>query len=134
MVLVELMTGRRPFWDQNHDTDLILKISDGSRPPIVTNALQRYIELMQGCWHADPEKRPTAAELRKKLYDIHFNESIANPTEINVSSDIGPTTIHSNAIYKSRPLSAMIKPAESTSLKSHRITSKPGKPIISTSI
>ena len=38
MIMWELMTGRRPFWDQNHDTDLIIKICDGLRPPIVTNA------------------------------------------------------------------------------------------------
>ena len=130
MIMWELMTGRRPFWDQNHDTDLILEISDGSRPPIVTNAPEGYIELMQKCWHADPEKRPTAAELRDEIYDIYINES-KNLTKIIESSGIGPIkSNHSGAIYKSRPLSAMIKSAESTrSLKSQRITSKPGKPI-----
>ncbi|CAI2168015.1 18481_t:CDS:2, partial [Funneliformis geosporum] len=38
MIMWELMTGRRPFWDQNYDTELIMKICDGFRPPIVTNA------------------------------------------------------------------------------------------------
>ena len=28
MIMWELMTGRRPFWDRNHDTDLILEIVD----------------------------------------------------------------------------------------------------------
>ena len=129
------MTGRRPFWDQNHDTDLILKISDGLRPPVVTNAPEGYIELMQECWYSDTEKRLTATELKRKVGEIHINGS-RNFTEIIVLSDIGP--IKSNnlgAIYKSRPLSAMIKSAESTrSLKSQRITSKPDKPIISASI
>ena len=45
MIMWELMTGRRPFWDQNHDTNLIIEICDGFRPPIVTNAPEGYIEL-----------------------------------------------------------------------------------------
>src|SRR5436305_5751948 len=54
MIMWELMTGRRPFWNENHDTDLIIKICDGHRPPIVGNAPEGYIELMQECWHSDP--------------------------------------------------------------------------------
>ena len=38
MIMWELMTGRIPFWDRNHDTELIFEICDGLRPPIVTNA------------------------------------------------------------------------------------------------
>jgi hypothetical protein len=38
----EFMTGRRPFWDRNHDTELIIDIYDGLRPPIVTNAPEGY--------------------------------------------------------------------------------------------
>ncbi|RIA88849.1 hypothetical protein C1645_825730 [Glomus cerebriforme] len=41
------MTGRRSFWNKTHDTDLIIKICDGLRPPIVTNAPEGYIELMK---------------------------------------------------------------------------------------
>src|ERR1043165_10105006 len=29
MIMWELMTGRRPFWDQNNNTELIIKICDG---------------------------------------------------------------------------------------------------------
>ena len=43
MIMWELMTGRRPFWDRSHDTDLIIEICDGLRPPIVTNAPEGYI-------------------------------------------------------------------------------------------
>ena len=47
-----------------------------------------------------------------------------NATKIIKSSDIGPiTTKNPGAIYKSRPLSAMIKSAESTrTLRSQSIT------------
>ncbi|CAB4435302.1 unnamed protein product [Rhizophagus irregularis] len=92
MIMWELMTGRRPFWDHDHDTDLIIKICDGFRPPIVTNAPEGYVKLMQRCWHSDPNKRSTATELH-----------------------IGPVkSINPGAIYKSRSLSEMIKSAEST--------------------
>ncbi|CAB4420352.1 unnamed protein product [Rhizophagus irregularis] len=121
MIMWELMTGRRPFWDKNHDAELIIEICDGVRPPIVTNAPEGYVELMKECWHSDPNKRPTANDLSKifdeggKLYYEHFS------TEIIKSPDIGPIINNPNAIYKSRPLSAMIKSAESTrSLKIQR--------------
>ncbi len=124
VIMWELMTGRRPFWDQNHDTDLIIKISDGLRPPIVTNAPEGYIKLMQKCWHADPNKRPTATYIDSKIKKFWKWEQLV-PTEIIKSPDIGPvTTKHQGAIYKSGPLSIMIKSKEtSRSLKSQNIIS-----------
>src|SRR5581483_2807509 len=83
MIMWELMTGRKPFWDENEDSELILKIFKGFRPPIVTNAP------MKECWDSDPKKRPIATELNEKIKDIVKNEW-DNPTEIIESSDIGP--------------------------------------------
>src|ERR1043166_8081732 len=109
-----------PFWDQIHDAELIIKICDGFRPPIVTNAPVGYIELMQECWHSDPEKRPTASNLIEKIKiikDYRWTEVIKSP-------DIGPITNNPGAVYKSTALSAMIKSAESTrSLRSQSIIS-----------
>ncbi|CAB4421461.1 unnamed protein product [Rhizophagus irregularis] len=70
MVMWELMTSRRPFWDRSHDTDLIIDICDGLRPPIVTNAPEGYIELMEECWHSNPEKRSSATDIHDKLNKI----------------------------------------------------------------
>uniref|UniRef100_U9T085 Serine-threonine/tyrosine-protein kinase catalytic domain-containing protein n=1 Tax=Rhizophagus irregularis (strain DAOM 181602 / DAOM 197198 / MUCL 43194) TaxID=747089 RepID=U9T085_RHIID len=116
------MTGRRPFWDRSHDTELIINICDGLRPPIVTNAPNGYIELMEECWHSDPEKRPHATDIYDKIDKIYKEESKncdnKNPTEIVKSSDIGPVTNNPNAIYKSRNLSGMIQSA--ISLRSSR--------------
>ena len=128
MIMWELMTGRRPFWDQDHDTDLIIRICDGLHPPIVTNAPKSYIELMQECWNLDPKKRPTAADMLKKIEDICRieleNKMNQNPTKIIKSPDIRPlTTKNPGAIYKSRPLSKMVKSAGSTrNLSSRSIT------------
>ncbi|POG71114.1 kinase-like domain-containing protein [Rhizophagus irregularis DAOM 181602=DAOM 197198] len=129
MIMWELMVGRRPFWDRNHNTELIIEICDGLRPSIITNAPEGYIDLMKECWHSDPEKRPTAAEVSKKIQEIWRIDTIFggySKTKIIISSDIGPvTTNNPDAIYKSRYLSGMIKSAASTrSLRSQSITVK----------
>ena len=126
MIMWELMTGRKPFWDKIHDTDLIIEICDGLRPPIVTNAPEGYIDLMQECWHSDPNKRPTTTDILNQFsYDgiLDYFKERNNPTKIIESPDIGPiTTNNPGAIYKSRSLSIMIKSAEST--RSLKIQSK----------
>ena len=89
IIMWELMTGRKPFWDQNDNVELMIKIRDGLRPPIITNAPKDYIELMQECWDYDPNKRPMAVKIHKKLIDIRSVE-MKNLTEIIKSLDIGP--------------------------------------------
>jgi hypothetical protein len=107
------MTGRRPFWDKNHDIYLIIEICDGLRPPIVTNAPEGYIELMRECWRSDPNERPTTVDIDSRLIKI-YDQEYQNPTKIIESPDIGPVAIkNSGAIYKSRPLSGMIQSAMS---------------------
>jgi serine/threonine protein kinase len=61
MIMWELMVGRRPFWDRNHNRELMIEICDGLRPPIITNAPEGYIDLMKECWHSDPEKKTTSS-------------------------------------------------------------------------
>ncbi|GBC08892.1 hypothetical protein RclHR1_08470003 [Rhizophagus clarus] len=126
MIMWEFMTGRSPFWDENHDTELIIKIYDGLRPPIVTNAPEGYIELMKKCWHSDPNKRPTTAHVWNRINFMWNNESQNEsnqaPTKIIESTDIGPVTKNNPAaIYMSRPSSHMIQTA--MSLRSSRIQS-----------
>ncbi|RIA91182.1 kinase-like domain-containing protein [Glomus cerebriforme] len=112
MIMWEFMTGRRPFWDRIHDTELIIEICDGLRPPIITNAPEGYIDLMKKCWHSDSDKRPTAFDIfHYKIDEIIKNEK--NPTKIIPSSDIGPITNNPGAIYKSRPLGDTIRSAMS---------------------
>ncbi|RIA86775.1 kinase-like domain-containing protein [Glomus cerebriforme] len=125
MIMWELMTGRRPFWDKSHDTGLIIEICDGLRPSIPegychslskTLAPVGYIELMKACWHSDPNKRPTATDLKLIIQKIYgFDEMLFHSTKIIKSPDIGPITANnSGAIYKSKSLTAMIKSVEST--------------------
>jgi serine/threonine protein kinase len=129
MIMWEVMTGRRPFWDRSHDTDLIIEIVDGLRPPIVTNAPEGYIELMEECWHSDPNKRPTANDIIEKIIKMYDNERhkyiLHDPTNIIESPDIGPVTRNNpGAIYKSRPLSGMIHSAMSLRSSRHQSIGK----------
>ncbi|RGB29947.1 kinase-like domain-containing protein [Rhizophagus diaphanus] len=108
MIMWEFITSRRPFWNEIHDIELIIKICDGLRPPTVTNASKGYVKLvMKECWHSDPDKRPKAIDLEHKLRNILSNEQNntfnGNPTKIIKSSDIGPVTINNlGAIYKNK--------------------------------
>ncbi|CAB4421444.1 unnamed protein product [Rhizophagus irregularis] len=84
MIMWEFMTGRRPFWDRNHDTELIIDIYDGLRPPIATNAPEEYIELMKECWHSDPNKRPTAENIRNIFNSMFSKEYYHGDQEVNL--------------------------------------------------
>ncbi|GBC24619.2 kinase-like domain-containing protein [Rhizophagus irregularis DAOM 181602=DAOM 197198] len=97
---------------------LINKLCDGFRPPILINAPKGYIELMQECLHFDPCKRPPTFDIQSKIAIIrdYENNSI---TKIIPLSDNGPVITNPGAIYKSRPLSALIKSAESIRIKNN---------------
>ena len=95
----------------------------GLKPTELVSSLcnMNYIELMQKCWNSEPNKRPTAVNLKNEIKSMEYNEKWFNdkPTEISIRSI---TKNNPYAIYKSRPLSAMIKSAEFTkSLKGQRI-------------
>ena len=125
MIMWELITGRMPFWDQNNDIELIIKICKDFRPPIIENTPKGYIELMQECWDSNPNKRPTTFYILEKLFNIMSVEE-ENPTKIIKSSNIGP--IITNISDKSRPLSKIIEHAESIrSSASQSIASTLGK-------
>ena len=115
----ELITGRMPFWNQNNDTELIIKICKNFYPLIIKSAPKGYVELMQECWNSDPNKRPTAIDILENLINIERVEE-QNPTEIIKSSNIG--SIITNNSDKSKPLSEII-----ISSKSRSITSILGK-------
>src|SRR6266498_5329702 len=103
----------------------MINICKNFRPPIIKNTPKGYVELMQKCWDPDPNKRPMASNIYEELINIYGVE-LKNPTDIIKSSDTGP--IITNNSDKSRPLSGMIKCAESIrTSESQPITLKLGK-------
>ena len=107
----ELITSRMPFWDQNNDIELIIKICKDFHPSTIKNTPKGYIELMQEYWDSDLNIKPTTSNIFVKLIQMErFEEE--NLTEIIKSSNIGSKiTDNSN---KSRSLNKIIKSASIT--------------------
>ena len=110
MIMWELLTGRKPFWDQDNDIELIIKICKDFRPPIIKNTPIGYNQLMQKCWDSDSNTRPTTFDIHETLINIMRVEE-EYPTKIIKSSNVGP--IITNNSNKSRPLSGIMKSAKS---------------------
>ncbi|CAI2185515.1 3198_t:CDS:2, partial [Funneliformis geosporum] len=85
MIMWEYMTGRKPFWDRAHDTELIIDICDGLRPPTVDIVAPKgYIELIKVCWDSDPSKRPTAKSIRSNIPILGNDYSNEDVLELKV--------------------------------------------------
>ncbi|KAF0507730.1 kinase-like domain-containing protein [Gigaspora margarita] len=101
MVMYEVSSLKKPYYNYAHDASLALNITKGLRPQILEGTPKQYVELMKICWQRDPIGRPNAADLVKKL------EMLMNDQEIN--NGVVPTihideTYHPDAVYTSRPL------------------------------
>ena len=127
MLMWELFSGHPPFDDMAHDVDLILKICEGLRPPILPNMPDNYAQMMQKCWNADPSKRPTILDLwifaDNKLKEIYEGKIDSNNNSDVISgsssSSCSPQAHkkHPSAYHTSRILDDEI--AKSKSLKSN---------------
>src|ERR1051325_437072 len=65
IIMWEMTSGVPAFHDISHDFQLSLDVCKGVRPEIIEGTMPEYVELMKKCWDNDPEKRPTAKEIRK---------------------------------------------------------------------
>ncbi|GES73685.1 kinase-like domain-containing protein [Rhizophagus clarus] len=106
IVINEITSENSPFYNQSHDYYLALDICRGLRPNIKKDLLDELKELIQKCWDANPNNRPTSeivfntikrikSEKEARLFD--FNE-----TTTITESDTHP---HPQAIYTSQLLS-----------------------------
>ncbi|GES81838.1 kinase-like domain-containing protein [Rhizophagus clarus] len=125
MIMWELTTGCKPFANVKHDIHLIYKILDGERPKITEDTPECYANLMKRCWDADPKNRPSIKDIRltfgswvfRCVNEVEFNQAETKRKELIRSKKIGPEfteEYHSEAIYISRPLSALISECTST--------------------
>src|SRR5208282_6023582 len=66
VVMAEVSSGKPPFHKKKHDGNLALAICNGLRPEFGKGTPEIYKKLAYRCMNANPDQRPTAAE----LYDI----------------------------------------------------------------
>ncbi|GES85121.1 kinase-like domain-containing protein [Rhizophagus clarus] len=110
IIMWELSSGFRPFPNIPHDLNLALKICDGIRPAIIEGTPECYKELMQKCWHNDPNERPNIANIVRKiekwLNDILEGDDVWSKADRNrnTTREVPKIKIHSEAVYNSRLL------------------------------
>ncbi|RIB08753.1 kinase-like domain-containing protein, partial [Gigaspora rosea] len=63
MIIWEMTSGHKPFYDREHDSILILDILGGRRPEFIDGTPEELVTLIKKCWHNDVLKRPTASEI-----------------------------------------------------------------------
>ncbi|RIB20318.1 kinase-like domain-containing protein [Gigaspora rosea] len=107
VIMSELSTNKPPFFNLPHNQALALKICDGLRPGFSKNTPECYIKLANQCMDMDPEKRPTAEELRDKFWNWNeinqhikkqFDDADRQQYEEEVDDD-DTLQIHPEAIY-----------------------------------
>ena len=64
IIMWEMTSGVSAYHNIPHDLNLSLNVCRGIRPEIIEGTMPEYVELMKRCWDNDPEKRPTANELK----------------------------------------------------------------------
>ncbi|GES73410.1 kinase-like domain-containing protein [Rhizophagus clarus] len=149
MIMWELTSGRKPFFNVEHDINLIYQIIDEKRPkrPIITNDTPEcYSNLIKRCLDSDPSKRPSITEIKEAADDWYkkcrksaiFRKAEETRTELIRSKQLGPEFVekqHPSAIYTSRPLNSFISQPSSVNSSSpiskQDYTSKPLNSFIS---
>lgn len=85
IVLWELLTRKPPFAHHN-DIKTFMKaiVEKGERPPIPEGTLPSLKELMENCWHANPVKRPSFAEILKALDNVIVEAVLPDPLAVKL--------------------------------------------------
>ncbi|CAB5374860.1 unnamed protein product [Rhizophagus irregularis] len=69
----EVVTCVPPYKDESYLGDeLRFQIRKGRRPEIDDEFPECYAQLMKQCWSANPDERPKAEELYKKIYEFQI--------------------------------------------------------------
>ena len=109
VIMNEIISIVPPFNNEPHDYHLALDICRGKRPKIREETPEFLKELIQKCWDANPENRPTSGEVCDKLdYCIHGDYELEKLEELTYefteTTDTKLFETHPQAIYTSRLL------------------------------
>lgn len=72
---VQILTGRLPFYNCPSDYQVMLNIGTGVIParkdyPELPED-NKFWDILESCWKPDPEERPTMAELKDLICELH---------------------------------------------------------------
>ena len=120
IIMIEVSTGKPPYGSVPHDEKLALAICNGLRPSVAKGTPQCYIDMVNQCLDANPEKRPSARELWNIFGSWIHDEKEFNDTDKTISQESSSeTATNSEAIYTSRFMSFtnLSKPINSTGVQ-----------------
>src|SRR5581483_5239917 len=92
IIMVEVSTGKPPYGSVPHDEKLALAICNGLRPRVPKGTPQYYIDLVNQCLDANPEKRPDADKLRKIISYWNEDEFVNADKVISQNSSLETAT------------------------------------------
>src|SRR5437016_1012140 len=104
IITVEVSTGKPPYGSVPHDGKLALAICNGLRPRVAKGTPQCYIDLVNKCLDADPEKRPYTSELHV-IISYWDKKKFINADKIILQESFPETATNPEAIYTSRFMS-----------------------------
>ena len=111
IIMNEIISVVPPFNDEPHDEHLALDICCGKRPKMRAETPEFLKKLIQKCWDANPENRPTSEEVYETLYNYVYgkgNEELEKLEELTYefteTTDTKLFETHPQAIYTSRLL------------------------------
>ncbi|KYQ89482.1 pleckstrin (PH) domain-containing protein [Tieghemostelium lacteum] len=76
IIMWEMITRTLPYSDIAFNSEIENRVLEGYRPPIPLNCDPNYAEIMQECWHQDPDKRPAFDTIVHRLTKLLSNYEI----------------------------------------------------------
>src|SRR3954451_1426894 len=101
IIMVEMSTEKPPYGSVSHDEKLALAICNGLRPKIAKGTPQCYIDLVNQCLDANPEKRPSVSELLSGIINMEKSKEFIDIGKIISQESPSGTATNPRAVYTS---------------------------------
>jgi len=90
IIMYEVISELRPYYDIDHDEHLVIMICEGLRPRFNIEVPKLILHLIKSCLDADPSNRPNVRDLSRTFYEwktdlsTYINSIDKNQTELIV--------------------------------------------------